>query len=370
MEGCTIRYVPDDILVEAAKTAVTINPANRPAAGNLNLLPPEISPPQFLAVMTSKYWGAKGVKLSVSFMDTPTADLRDRILSHMNAWGKYCNVAFVWTQSQGQVRISRGQGGYWSYLGTDILHIPAGQQTMNLQGFTMNSPESEFHRVVRHETGHTLGFPHEHLRAEIIRRLDVRKTVAYFQQTQGWDANMTIAQVLTPLSESSIMGTPHADELSIMTYALPASITVDGRPVIGGSDIDMNDQEFAGKLYPLETLPPTPPKPPNGGSMHTFDFQVADVQTLLSTTSSLGQKLNSGAWLAGFAAQQVFPAAAAQVQAASPMGVPAQAPLTDAEATALLMNMNASGEHALGLPIPWGSLLAWLLKFMAGLNGA
>jgi hypothetical protein len=43
---------------------------------------------------------------------------------------------------------------------------------MNLEGFTMKTPDSEFHRVVRHETGHTLGFPHEHMRAELVKRID------------------------------------------------------------------------------------------------------------------------------------------------------------------------------------------------------
>ena len=62
------------------------------------------------------------------------------------------------------MRISRGGGGYWSYLGTDVLLIPKNRQTINVQGFTMNTPESEYRRVVRHETGHSLGFPHEHMR--------------------------------------------------------------------------------------------------------------------------------------------------------------------------------------------------------------
>jgi hypothetical protein len=60
-------------------------------------------------------------------------------------------------------QISRGSEGYWSYLGTDIRLIPWNRPTMNLQGFTMNTSESEYKRVVRHETGHTLGFPHEHI---------------------------------------------------------------------------------------------------------------------------------------------------------------------------------------------------------------
>jgi len=54
--------------------------------------------------------------------------------------------------------------GYWSYLGTDILHIPKNRPTMCLENFSMDTLESEYKRVVRHETGHTLGFPHEHMR--------------------------------------------------------------------------------------------------------------------------------------------------------------------------------------------------------------
>ena len=46
-------------------------------------------------MLTTKYWGAKGVKLTVGFLDTPAADLRKHILVHMNAWATYANVQFV-----------------------------------------------------------------------------------------------------------------------------------------------------------------------------------------------------------------------------------------------------------------------------------
>jgi hypothetical protein len=81
----------------------------------------------------------------------------------------------------GTVRISLAGQGYWSYLGTDILSIPRNRPTMNLQGFNINTPDSEFRRVVRHETGHTLGFPHEQLRKEIINRIDRQKAYAWFK---------------------------------------------------------------------------------------------------------------------------------------------------------------------------------------------
>ncbi len=111
-------------------------------------------------------------------------------LSHMNAWSDVANanVQFVETASDPQVRIARTAGdGYWSYLGTDILSIEAGEPTMNLDSFTMNTLESEFHRVVRHETGHTLGFPHEHMRREIIDQIDQDKAIEYFMANSGLD---------------------------------------------------------------------------------------------------------------------------------------------------------------------------------------
>jgi hypothetical protein len=91
-------------------------------------------------------------------MENTPADLQARIISHMNAWTQTASISFVSTGGTGDVRISRESGGYWSYLGTDILHIPQNRQTMKLEGFTVATAESEYYRVMRCETGHTLGF--------------------------------------------------------------------------------------------------------------------------------------------------------------------------------------------------------------------
>jgi hypothetical protein len=189
-------------------------------------------------------------------MESTPADLRARIINHMNAWTKTACISFVETQGIGQVRISRGSGGFFSYLGTDILHIPPNHQTMNLQEFTMKTRESEYKRVVRHETGHTLGFPHEHMRRALVTRIDPDKAYDYFWRTQGWDKQTVDQQVLAPLDERSLMGTP-ADQTSIMCYQLPGSITRDGQPIIGGLDIDQTDYAFAGKIYPKQEQEPT-----------------------------------------------------------------------------------------------------------------
>lgn len=250
---CTPRSLPRELWEAAARTAVAINPVNHPPVERVMGLAPDLPTRAAIAALTTKYWhNADGVKLTVGFLDDAPADLRKRIVLHMNAWSKTANVKFVQSRTDAQVRIARADGsdgGYWSYLGTDILHIAAAQPTMNLEAFTMQTPESEFHRVVRHETGHTLGFPHEHMRKALVAKIDPQKAIAYFESTQGWSAAETRAQVLTPIEESSLVGTK-PDPRSIMCYQIPGAITRDGRPIVGGRDIDANDYAFAGRLYP------------------------------------------------------------------------------------------------------------------------
>jgi hypothetical protein len=248
--SCSIKILPEDQWIAAAETAVRINPANHVSGQQFAMATGTVLPPAHLALLVPKRWPSTGVHLTVGFIESVDATLRARLLSHMNAWGSYCNASFSETTTNPQVRISLTGSGYWSYLGTDILHIPAGQPTMNLQGFSMSTPESEYHRVVRHETGHTLGFPHEHLRSEIVNQIDPAKAKAYFLANDGWDAATTTAQVLTPLDNSALLATAHADPTSIMCYWLPASIMKTGVAVTGGSDIDAQDQAFAATVYP------------------------------------------------------------------------------------------------------------------------
>lgn len=253
---CSPRSLPREHWVAAARRASEVNPANYPRLERLVRAVPDFQlTPERIAVVTAKYWGLKGVRLTVGFLDNPPKDLRTRILLHMNAWAKRANVTFVASNSSPQVRIARANApdpvsGYWSYVGTDILSIHSGQPTMNLQDFTMQTPESEFHRVVRHETGHTLGFPHEHMRRELVAEIDPDKAIAYFGQTQGWSPAEVRQQVLTPIEESTIRGTAHADPKSIMCYQIPGSLTKDGNPIIGGLDIDARDYAFAAQIYP------------------------------------------------------------------------------------------------------------------------
>lgn len=257
---CTPKSLPKHLVVPAAKKAVEINPSNHPPVKALRALVPNFEfTKERIGILTSKKWDAKGVYLSVGFLDDPPPELSERILKHMNAWSKTANVGFVEfvetaILTQPQVRIARKQGdGHWSYLGTDILSIPSNEPTMNLDSFTMDTDESEFFRVVRHETGHTLGFPHEHMRRDLVNLIDEAKAIAYFLKTQGWTPEEVRTQVLTPIEESTLSGTPFANPNSIMCYQIPGTITIDGKPILGGVVIDDSDYQYAAQFYPKDS---------------------------------------------------------------------------------------------------------------------
>ncbi|MFI4930071.1 MAG: peptidase M12 [Burkholderiales bacterium] len=252
---CTPRALPQHLRVAAAERAVAHNPANRPSSAIVARALGPKPPREHIALLTAKRWHTNGVKLTVGFLDNPPASLRKRIISHMNAWAKTANVQFTETKTHPQVRIARASSppdmaGYWSYEGTDILSIAANEPTMNLEAFTMKTEASEFFRVVRHETGHTLGFPHEHMRLQLVKLIDEAKAIAFFGRTQGWTPDEVRAQVLTPLEESQLLATPKADPHSIMCYQIPGNLTKSGKPIIGGVDIDKSDYAFAASIYP------------------------------------------------------------------------------------------------------------------------
>lgn len=263
---CRPIQLPQEEWEAAAEEATKENPANRPPVErmrSLGLLPNR----RAISVSTTRYWRGGGVDLTVSFLDNPDQALRKKIIDHLNAWSRKANVRFRETRGAAKVRITRitsaenpKMGGYWSYIGTDILRIKQGQPTMNLEGFTANTPEEEFRRVVRHEAGHTIGCEHEHMRRDVVRRIDRDAAYRYFRLTNGWKPRDVDQQVLTPLEELSLMGTAKPDQTSIMCYQLPAEIMKDGQPVPGGLDINDTDAAFMGRIYPIKLVPTKPRK--------------------------------------------------------------------------------------------------------------
>jgi hypothetical protein len=155
--GCIPKSLPPHLQFEAAWRSVLANADNLPrlAAGHLVMAEaPQI--PGEMAIARGKYW-PNGSKVAVEFWGGST-EVQDRVMAHANAWSAYANLDFLAVnRGRGQIRVSFDQPGYWSYIGTDCLSVSPGEPTLNLQGFDqLNMPESEWHRVVRHEVGHCL----------------------------------------------------------------------------------------------------------------------------------------------------------------------------------------------------------------------
>lgn len=267
--GCTLRFLPEEERYDAAVMAWEENPTNEPLTPQFYaLIDSGVSDRQALALLTTKWWGAKGVDLGVYF-DTNSQALKSKLLQFFNLWAGNgranirCREASL---GMAQMRVAfEPQGGYWSYLGTDILKIRNGP-TMNLAGFTASTPDSTYHRVAVHELGHSLGAPHEHLRKRFVDNINVQAALEYFRRTQGWDERTTRSNVLTPLEERTLFGVPPVEEQSIMCYQLPGSIMKDGRPLLGGDRLTDTDLDYIATCYPVSTLPPPPP-PPSGKKM-------------------------------------------------------------------------------------------------------
>ena len=86
-------------------------------------------------------------------------------------------------------------------------------------------------------------------RSADVARIDRQKAYDYFWNTYRWDKTTVDQQVLTPLDERTLMGTA-PDQTSIMCYQLPGAITRDGKPILGGIDINLTDYGFAARIYP------------------------------------------------------------------------------------------------------------------------
>jgi hypothetical protein len=247
--------LPPGLIEEGVRVAREANPLNDVAGNLLGLFRRQVPTiqPAHLAMLVQKKW-APGTTIPVYFLDGGTAALRAKVLAHANAWhDRGANVAFRETgqRDQATVTLARTPGlGYWSMIGTDSLVVSrAGQQTLNLDGFTAKTREAEWRRVVRHEFGHALGFPHGQQTPEIVARIDEEKAIAYYMRTQGWSRDLAAAQFeALATSEVSLFG---GNSDSVMTYPCPAFLLKQGAQLVpGGKDITNDDAAAARKFYP------------------------------------------------------------------------------------------------------------------------
>jgi hypothetical protein len=185
----------------------------------------------------------------VGFMEPVAVRLAQAILSVMGEWSKVCGIRFVYKPwPQAQVRITVAGSDWWSCVGTEALATPQNQPTMALGGCTLASLNPG---GILHETGHVLGFEHEHQRADVVRRIVPARAYALFWSWYGWTKPDVDAYVLTALDPRTHWLSPFPDSNSIMAYELPAQIMSDAKAFGGtATGISAMDARWAKILYP------------------------------------------------------------------------------------------------------------------------
>jgi hypothetical protein len=203
---------------------------------------------------TAKMWNV-GQTLRVKMMGG-TAIVRSKVRQYAEEWTKYANVHFdfVDTSQPAEIKVAFDPGGSWSTVGRDATWVPFDFATMNFGWFTDDTSEGEFSRVVIHEFGHALGLVHEHQSPVAGIQWDREKVYAHFKETDGWDRAMVDAQVFAKYSVEST-NFSQFDPNSIMEYWVPASITLDGHGVPGGTALSDTDKEYIRRWYPAPPVP-------------------------------------------------------------------------------------------------------------------
>jgi hypothetical protein len=205
-----------------------------------------------LAMPRSNLW-KNGRVLRVRFLDGDPA-VHAKVAAVAKEWMKYSNVAFEFgNDPDAEIRISFLQEGYWSALGTDALvtsYFPKNEPTMNFGGFTADTPDEEYQRVVLHEFGHALGCIHEHQNP--AGGIQWNKDVVYRDlggEPNNWDKATVDSNMFEAYAEDQTNFTDF-DRDSIMLYSFPASWTLNGVSFPTNRRLSDTDKKFIAAQYP------------------------------------------------------------------------------------------------------------------------
>lgn len=253
---CTDKDLPLDptTQLEAYKIAKSKNMRNIPEANIVN--------PVHLALVRAKFHKVGGTIL-VKFLNGTDAQ-KAKVKEMASEWEQYANIKFQWvTSGNADIRIGfkwQGDGGSWSYIGTDCFNIPQNEPTMNFGWLDINGRDTdEYSRTVKHEFGHALGCIHEHQNPSANIPWDKPKVYAYYQgPPNNWSKADVDNNLFAKYSTSSTQYSQF-DKFSIMLYSIPDELTI-GTWSVGSNEVlsDM-DKSFIGVIYPKAVTPPPSP---------------------------------------------------------------------------------------------------------------
>jgi hypothetical protein len=206
-----------------------------------------------MAIIAAKKWDA-GRALRCRFLDGTTTQ-HQKVTQKARIWQNFAHVNFEFSDaSDAEIRISfRADPGSWSAVGSDALveaYFPKYAPTMNFGWLRDNTSDEEYERVVLHEFGHVLGCIHEHQAPSANLKWD---KPAVYQAFSGppnyWSKQEIDHNILQRYKETQTQFTKF-DPNSIMLYAFPASLFLDGQGTEANTHLSDTDKTFIGILYP------------------------------------------------------------------------------------------------------------------------
>ncbi|KAH6844642.1 hypothetical protein B0I37DRAFT_377948 [Chaetomium sp. MPI-CAGE-AT-0009] len=327
---CALLRVPEELTESARRFAREERPSNDPSGENR------------LAVSIQRMW-KPGRELRIRFLDG-TPSIQERIRVCASEWLKYANLKFTWVDSgHTDIRISIGDGGgSYSYVGTDNESIRQNEKTMNFGWLNDDSTDEAVRRVVLHEFGHALGCYHEHQSPAVGIPWNEPAVMEYYMRANGWDEATTRASLLQkyPASETQFSA---FDDKSIMIYAFPAELTLDGSSVGWNTYLSQTDKSFMSRTYPLE-----------GGMLDSF--YTMEIQDPPLTSQELTKRANFGY---EFPAPPIVAVGLNYIDADREHNVRVQAVAEDITTTSADVRLSHwSDTKAYGLGCAWGTFAA------------
>ena len=178
--------------------------------------------------------------------------LRDLVRDGFRVWKEVgIGLSFVEVDNiyEAEIRIAFELGsGNWSYLGTEALHVPLDQPTMNI--------ETVDRATIYHQLGHMLGFRHEFPGTDL--RWNVNAVYESFaSDPQNWNSELVDQFFL----QWDVYPPPDRqfDVDSIMLYEVPEDWSPDKLPGSRNAELSPGDKHRARITYPaLSEKPPIP----------------------------------------------------------------------------------------------------------------
>jgi hypothetical protein len=253
------------------------------------VLDPGLAPERAGAILLTRSKWVNGTVLHYHFVDGPAAQ-QEAVRKAFNEWkalGLGLDFDEVTDPTEAEIRIAFDQAdGSWSYVGKDILGIPADQHTMNF-GWDLTTDYG--HTTALHEIGHTIGLPHEHQNPFAGIVWDEQKVYDFLGgPPNNWSHDQTFHNVLKKLATTEVEGSEW-DPNSVMEYQFPPGLIIkpeqyNASGITPAGGLSSLDKQWVEEWFPpmattIPTLEPFKSVPLSLKPKGQADFQLLPPET-------------------------------------------------------------------------------------------